>query len=232
MNRSFITKATAVATLSLGAVVATASTASAQGTLNFGGSARVQDQPGSGGANLLIDFLQGTPATVAGTPIGTVLAEETISGDFESIAVGQSGTIEDLVFSNSGLVGTSPSFLTLGGYTFSITGAGEGSTFGPITLSSAGPNTVAFFSVTGRVFGGDFGATGRAYDGVFTAQFSRMTPTQVFNAINSGGTLPVAFSAEFSVGGPESVVPEPSTYALLATGLGALGMVARRRRQA
>jgi hypothetical protein len=33
-------------------------------------------------------------------------------------------------------------------------------------------------------------------------------------------------------GGPTQVVPEPSTYVLLATGLGAVGFVARRRKQA
>jgi hypothetical protein len=34
------------------------------------------------------------------------------------------------------------------------------------------------------------------------------------------------------INGFSSVVPEPSTYALLGTGLGLIGLVARRRRQA
>lgn len=231
MNR-FIIRATAVATLSFAAVAATATTVSAQDRLNFNGSARVADQPGSGGANLLIDFLAGAPEPItSGTPTGTVFAVPTISGTFlPEISAGTQGTIQDLVISNSGIVGLPINpFLTMGGYTFTLTGAPAGNTFGPISLFDVGTGTNATFGVNGFVTGGDFGATQRSYTGVFTAQFAGLTPQQVFNTINTGGSFPVAFSAEFVVA-PQSVIPEPSTYALMGTGLGMLGFFARRRR--
>jgi len=230
MNRSFFIKAAAVATLSLGAVLAPTS-AQAQSRLNITGSANLLNQPGSGGANLLIDFLFGSPEpTTAGTPNGTVTAVPTISGAFlPGITVGTQGNILDLVVSPSGFVGTPiANFMTIGGYTFSLNSAPSGNSFGPISLFDIGTGTTATFGVRGFVTGGSFGTTPTAYQGVFTAQFSGLTPTQVFNTINTGGSLPVSFSGEFTV----NAVPEPSTYALLATGIGALGLVARRRRQA
>jgi hypothetical protein len=230
MHRTFFLKATAVATLSIAAVTVASSTADAQ-RLNFGGSANVSNQPGNPD-NLLIDFLFGTPEPITpGTPTGTVFAVPTIQAPFSgSIVPGTSGTIQDLVASSSNFVGLPiANFLTIGGYTFSLASAPAGNTFGPISLFDNGTGTTATFGVRGTVTGSGF-ATAQNYNGVFTAQFAGLNPGQVFNAINTGGTLPVAFSAEFNVVA-SSVVPEPSTYALLATGIGALGAVARRRRQ-
>ena len=225
MNRSVFTKATFVATLVVGAVMAPVSSASAQDRLNFEGSANLLDQPGSGGVNLLIDFLTGTPPTVGGTPTGTVRVVPTTT--IPGIANGAEGVIQDLVSSPTTFVGLPISnFLTIGGYTFSLQSAPSGSTFGPVTLIGTGTGTVGIFGVRGVVTGGAYGMTGANYQGVFTAQFAGLTPDQVFDRINSGGTLPVSFSAEFTA----SVIPEPSTYALMATGLGFLGFVARRRR--
>ncbi len=228
MHRTFFLKATAVATLSIAAVAATGTTAEAQ-RLNFNGAANVQNQPGSAGANLLIDFLAGaTEPTIAGTPTGNVFATPTIQPPFSAtIMPGTNGVIQDLVASSSNFIGLPvSSFLTIGGYSFSLTNAPSGNTFGPISLFDIGTGTLATFGVRGFVTGGAYGTQQVAYQGAFTAQFAGQRPGDVFNAINSGGTLPVAFSAEFNV------VPEPSTYALLATGIGALGVVARRRRQA
>lgn len=229
MNRSFFTKATMVATLSLGAVAASVSTAAAQSSVNFVGSANLRDQPGSGGANLLIDFLTGTPPTMGGVAPGTITAVPTINGAFmPGIMNGMQGTIQDLVVSEEGVVGRPINpFVTLGGFTFTLNSTPDGNTFGPVSLFNIGTGTLASFGVSGDVTGGSFGTNSRSFEGVFTAQFAGLTPTQVFNRINTGGALPVGFSAEFTVG----VIPEPSTYALLATGIGALGVVARRRRQ-
>jgi hypothetical protein len=231
-RRSYVVKAAAVGLVAFGALAGTATSAEAQARLNFEGSARVSDEPGSMGENLLIDFL--VAGSTAGTPTGDVVAIETISGEFvPEITPGTVGVIQDLVINSSGVVGSAAgdptpidNFLTIGGYTFSLNDAADGNAFGPISLFDIGTGTLASFGIFGTVTGPDY-VTPRNYLGAFTAQFAGQTPAAVFNAINTGGTLPVSFSAEFVVG---SVVPEPSTYILLATGLGALGLVGLRRR--
>jgi hypothetical protein len=86
--------------------------------------------------------------------------------------------------------------------------------------------------------------------GNFGFEFGLTAPAiQLFNSLLSAGNLSLGVGASVGsvAGGPEtfnlatgapqfgggtggSVVPEPSTYVLLATGLGALGMIARRRK--
>lgn len=230
MGRSSLAKAVAIGSLALGSVAMAGTAAQAQDRLNFEGAANLSDAPGSGGTLLFIDFL--TDGAVTGPPTGTVVAVETISGAFdpEIVANETEGVITDLTVGAEGVVGLPVNpFLTIGGYTFTLDGASEGNAFGPISLVPVGGSTAGFFGVFGSVTGGDFGTTMRSYEGVFTAQFAGMTPEEVFTAVNSGGTLPVAFSAEFTIG-EAAVIPEPSTYLLVATGLGVLGLISRRRR--
>lgn len=238
MNRSFLFKAaSAVATLSFAATA----TAGAQGfanVLNVVGQAQVSSPGAGSGFPLFIDFLSGGayPPSTRGIGVpGNVFSGNT-TGVFTSIAGGTSGVIQDLTVSANGSTtttnpSTATSLMTIGGYTFTLTSAPAGSTFGPITLTDQNGGATASFAVFGNVTGPGF-TTPTTYEGLFTAQFVGETSAQVFNQINNGGTPVVTFSANFGAPVNMNTVPEPSTYALLATGVGALGLVARRRRSA
>jgi hypothetical protein len=180
---------------------------------------------------------------VIGTPGGAVFVvpTTTLPGLMTPAASGTRGQITDLVVGPMGVLGAGGAggatvgglpilnFLTVGGYTFTLASAPMGTgpnAFGPITLTDNGAGTSASFGVRGLVTGGALGAAGGTYAGVFTAQFAGLTPTDVFTRVNAGTLEPVSFSATFAV----SAVPEPSTYALMGTGLAGLLGVARRRR--
>jgi hypothetical protein len=220
MKTKFWRGAAVAASLIFSATVAP--TASAQFRLNFVGSARVGDQPGSGGANLLVDFAN---------PVLAV-PQTTLPGITEFATT---GTINDLVVSTSGCVNCPVNpFLQIGGYTFAVTSTPFDTPpagvigFGPVQIVSTSTGSTASLTVAGTVMGGAL--TGmNTFTGVFTAQFTGETPTQVFNSINNGGTRLVGFSAEFLTA-PVTTTPEPATFALMGAGLLALAGGIRVRR--
>jgi len=220
MKTKFWTGVAVAASLIASATVAP--TASAQFRLNLVGSANVGNQPGSGGANLLIDFLN---------PVLAV-PQTTLPGVTEFVTT---GTINDVVVSSTSCVNCPViPFIQIGGYTFSLTSTPAappgGVTFGPIQLIPTTTGTTATLTAVGTVTGGAFGTSTANFSGLFSAQFAGETPADVFNSINTGNaTRFVGFSAELTTT-PIGTVPEPATVALMATGLLALGGVVRVRR--
>jgi hypothetical protein len=206
-------------------IVMSATTAMAQNTiLNFEGSANVRDETaGGGGSFLLIDFLTGSVPGF-GTPGTATVVPQT---DLVGVSTGTVGSINDLRASSTTFTGIPQTLLTVGGFTFTLTGTDAGNAFGPVSLFQAGPNVFATFNVLGTVTGpASFNGN---FSGAFSTQFLNTTAAAVFASIDAGGTQNASYSATFALT-PSSTVPEPSTYVLLATGIGALGMVARRRR--
>lgn len=231
MIRSILGRTALAATVAVAAITISAPAAQAQ-RLNFAGAAQVSTV-GTTTSSVLIDFLSGlTDPITPGAPSGNVFATPTIDPPFApSIVSGTRGTIADLTTTTTSFASLPiANFVQFGAYTFSLTSAPAGSSFGPVTLVNVGgTGTSAFFGVRGVVTGGVYGMAGANYEGVFTLQFAGRTPDQVLADIaRPGGISGVAVSSEFLV---TSVIPEPSTYALLATGLGALGLTAARRRR-
>ena len=235
MIRSFITKAATVATVAT--LVATPVVAQAQQVLNFSGTALINDPDPTvnpTGGVLTIDFLTRSGTTlVTGPARGTIDAGSNTLG----ITAGTLGDISDLTATPAapffqGLPNTN--FVTLGGYTFSLMGSQQGNTFGPISLFQQGSNVLAGFNVNGMIVASTTNPSlvGATYTGSFSTQFNNITTAQLIQRIDLGQGLQSDFSARFDITAPTNVIPEPSTYALMASGVAMLGVFARRRRQA
>jgi hypothetical protein len=116
------------------------------------------------------------------------------------------------------------------GNTFVSTGANIGTTF-PTgfgtgladVVMAAGGIANSFFDTNGipAAFGG-------SADFELGSSFSGLNP--VYPGECPGGAACVRGSADFT--GNVAAIPEPGTYALMIAGLGVLGFVARRRKQA
>jgi hypothetical protein len=234
-RRSFpLARAVRNAALAL-AIGAGAATADAQpvGRLNFTGDLRLT----LSGGNLFLDVLQ------AGGGIGTVRASSfTNTGSFTSVN-GQVGTHVD--FSPTpGAAAVTP-LLTIGNFTFNLGSilagsfssaqcgapAAAGQTCTPTgtafnLTNQTATSSVASFAVTGTVVN----PSGTSdFTGIFSAQFAEQNYQQLLAQVTQQGFIETSFSATFTA--TSSVVPEPASVALVATGLVAMAGVGLRRRQ-
>jgi len=219
------------------AVALTAGVANAQivGTFNGAGSLSASGSPGIG-----------QPVTLTFT--SPLIAVPSLNGIFSPIPIGSTGTVQNVTVGTGAF--SVPNFISIAGYTFSLTNVAPGS-FSPancaivvavagqtcsppgtpfnlsnLSNGKGGLNTSAAFNVSGNVTSPSSAVN--PYTGIFTAQFTNMSYQDLSAAIDAGGTVPVSYS--LTIQASMATVPEPATLGLLASGIAALVVVARRRR--
>jgi len=204
------------------------------GQFNAVGSAMAT---GSGPANVAFGFT---------TPIGAIVP---LTGIFGVIAPFTFGGISNLTVGSGAT--SIPNFLTISGFTFSLTniapGAysaadcaapaavgqtcsrpGSGMNFSNVPNGQGGLNSVSSFSFSGIVT--TPGAQFYSYTGVFSSQLAGVSYQTLLSALN-GGSVGMSYSLNINATTPDIVTtPEPATVALMATGmLCCVGFVRRRR---
>lgn len=222
------------------------------GSVNVSGSAAL--------SALAVDFF-GNPALGCSQPgvgsLGCFLSNVPLTGDFASLVPGQvGGTIKDLqgppisgpislvafmsfvngvVFDLTRVVpGGAPDCATVNGNLANVQCTpiigGEISPF-VLTNSFNGTNASVFFNVEMNGYVGSLASGFSQYVGAFNTPSAGKNIAGILADLGSGGSVAVAYSANFTAAPPPTVIPEPETITLLGMGLLAMAFRGRWRRR-